>query len=94
MASKLSRLLFNFGTFLANWPTLTFLYSKVLQPYPNFFQYTLYFGSVEDILHTEHGDDGEDLVTAGQVHGHDKHLGQHGLQGELRHLCRKKDALI
>ena len=45
-----------------------------------------YLWPVEDVLHGQHGDDGEHLVTAAQVHRHDQHLGQHRLQGELGHL--------
>ena len=40
---------------------------------------------VEDILDGEHGDDGEDLVAAAEVHRHDQHLREVRLQGELGH---------
>ena len=45
-----------------------------------------YLRSVEDVLHGQHGDDGEHLFTAAQMNGHDQHLTQHGLQRELGHL--------
>ena len=46
----------------------------------------MHLGSVEDVLDGQHGDDGEHLLTAAQVDGHDEHLTLHGLQGELSHL--------
>jgi hypothetical protein len=44
------------------------------------------FGSVEGVLHGQHGYDCQDLLRAAQLVGHDEHLGQRRLQGELGHL--------
>ena len=46
----------------------------------------VHLGSVEDVLDGQHGDDGEHLLTAAEVDGHDEHLTKHGLQRELSHL--------
>lgn len=46
----------------------------------------MYLWPVEDVLHRQHGHNGEHLFTAAQVDGHDQHLTQHGLQRKLCHL--------
>ena len=45
----------------------------------------LLLGSVEYILHVEHGHEGEDLVGAPQIHALDEHLGERRLHRELGH---------
>ena len=47
---------------------------------------TPYFGPVEDVLHRQHGHNGQHFLTAAQMHRHDQHFAQHWLQRELCHL--------
>ena len=45
----------------------------------------LLLGAVEDVLHVEHGHEGEDLVGAAEVDALDEHLGERRLHRELGH---------
>mmetsp|Transcript_11027 Transcript_11027/g.20025 ORF Transcript_11027/g.20025 Transcript_11027/m.20025 type:complete len:259 (-) Transcript_11027:1782-2558(-) len=42
---------------------------------------------VEDVLGREHGEDGEDLVAAAEIHTRDERLGHGGVDGELGHFA-------
>lgn len=45
----------------------------------------MYLRSVEDGWNRQHGDNDQDVSTAAHVTGHNQHLGEGGVQGELHH---------
>lgn len=55
---------------------------------------TPYLGPVEDVLHRQHGHDGQHFLAAAQMHRHDQHFAQHGLQGEFCHLEGEEETAI
>lgn len=52
---------------------------------------TPYLGSVEDILHGQHGHNSQHLFATAQMHRHDEHFAEHWLQRKLRHLQEEEE---
>lgn len=50
-----------------------------------------YLGSVEDILHRQHGHNSQHLFATAQMHRHDEHFAEHWLQRKLRHLQEEEE---